>query len=335
MKYQICTRCVMDTTDPAIRFDEHGVCERCNQFSGDILPGWNHGTGHGPELQALLRKIKANGRGREYDCILGLSGGFDSSYLLHLAVTEFGLRPLVFHVDAGWDTDLAKENICRLTSKLKVDLRTETIDPAEMRDLQLSFFKSGVPHLDTPQDNAFVAVLDNYARTYGIKYVLNGGNISTEVVVNPGAWSYWGTDIAHNKDIARRFGTVPLRSYPFTSVLRRKVIMPYLHGVKVVKPLNHGPYVKKDAEECLRREYGYQAYPQKHFEDTLTKFLEGYWLPGRFGYDVRKPQFSSLILTGQMSRDEALAALERPPLTEEEASALFAEVAEKLGISRD
>jgi hypothetical protein len=186
--------------------------------------------------------------------------------------------------------------------------------------------------LDTPQDNAFVAVLDKYAKKYGIKYVLNGGNISTEVIVNPNSWSYWGTDIVHNKDIAKRFGTIPLHTYPFTSVLRRKLLMPYIHGIKVVKLLNYVPYIKKDAEAVLKHEYDYQSYQQKHFEDILTKFLEGYWLPKRFGYDVRRPQYSSLILTGQMTRSEAVAALKEAPLNSEDEKQLFAEVAELLKI---
>ncbi|RQP14617.1 MAG: N-acetyl sugar amidotransferase [Chryseobacterium sp.] len=331
----ICTNCVMDTTDPNIKFDENGVCERCNQYYTDILPMWNKGLGHEQELRTTVEKIKAAGKGKPYDCLLGFSGGFDSSYMLHFAVKELGLRPLVFHVDAGWNTKLASENIRKMVDKLGVELRIETISWEEVRDMQLAFFKSGVPHLDIPQDHAFVAVLDNFARKYGIKYILNGGNISTEVIVNPNSWSYWGTDLKHIKDVLRRFGTVEYKTYPFTNILRRKIYMPYVKGVKIVKLLNLIPYVKKEAEQLLKDEYGWTSYPQKHFESIATKFIEGYWLPERFGYDVRKPQFSSLILTEQMTREEALERLEQKPLTDEEARELFSLVAEKLSISEE
>lgn len=331
--YQICTNCVMDTSDSAIRFDEKGVCERCNQYYEQILPSWKYGKGHETELTRIVNQIKKEGEGKEYDCILGFSGGFDSSYLLHFAVKELGLRPLVFHVDAGWNTDFAVENIQKMVKKLGVDLKIETIRWDEVRDMQLAFFKSGVPHLDIPQDHAFVAVLDNYAKKYGIKYILNGGNISTEVIVNPNSWGYWGTDIKHVKDILSKFGLVKMETYPFTSILKRKVYMPYVKHIKVVKLLNLIPYIKKEAETLLMKEYDWVPYPQKHFESIMTKFIEGYWLPKRFGYDVRRPQLSSLILTDQMSRKEAIEKLNHDPISDEEAKALFSQVAEMLGVT--
>lgn len=331
--YQICTNCVMDTSDSAIRFDEKGVCERCNQYYEQILPSWNYGKRHEAELSKIVNQIKNEGEGKDYDCILGFSGGFDSSYLLHLAVKELGLRPLVFHVDAGWNTDFAVENIQKMVKKLGVDLKIETINWDEVRDMQLAFFKSGVPHLDIAQDHAFVAVLDNYAKKYGIKYILNGGNISTEVIVNPNSWGYWGTDIKHVKDILSKFGLVKMETYPFTSILKRKVYMPYVERIKVVKLLNLIPYIKKEAETLLMKEYDWVPYPQKHFESIMTKFIEGYWLPKRFGYDVRRPQLSSLILTDQMSRKEAIEKLNHDPISDEEAKALFSQVAEMLGVT--
>lgn len=331
--YQICTNCVMDTSDPNIKFDEKGVCERCNEYYENILPDWQQGKGKQKELNELVAKIKKEGQGKPYDCLLGMSGGFDSSYMLHFAIKELGLRPLVFHVDAGWNTPFAEENITKMVKKLGIDLKVEKINWNEERDFQLAFFKSGVPHLDIPQDLAFVSVLDNYAKKNGIKYILNGGNISTEVIVNPKSWGYWGTDMKHNRDIIRRFGTVPMNTYPFTNVFKRKVVMSYLYGVKVVKLLNYVPYVKKDAETLLQKEYGWTPYPQKHFESYMTKFIEGYWLPERFGYDVRRAQFSSLILTEQMTRQEALDKLASKPMSEEEAKELFEKIASMLEIS--
>lgn len=334
-KYQICTNCVMDTSDSDIKFDEKGVCERCNEYYDNILPDWQKGQGEQKlkELNEIVAKIKKEGQGKPYDCLLGMSGGFDSSYMLHFAIKELGLRPLVFHVDAGWNTPFSEENITKMVKKLGIDLKVEKINWNEERDFQLAFFKSGVPHLDIPQDLAFVSVLDNYAKKNGIKYILNGGNISTEVIVNPKSWGYWGTDMKHNRDIIRRFGTVPMNTYPFTNVFKRKVVMPYLYGVKVVKLLNYVPYVKKDAETLLQKEYGWTPYPQKHFESYMTKFIEGYWLPERFGYDVRRAQFSSLILTEQMTRQEALDKLASKPMSEEEAKELFEKIASMLEIS--
>lgn len=331
-EHQICTNCVMDTSDPKIEFDDKGVCTRCNQYYKEILPDWNNGLGHIEELTTLFNKIKEEGKGQPYDCLFGFSGGLDSSYMLHLAVKDFGLRPLLFHVDAGWNTEVAKSNIQKMVQKLDLDLKIEVINWEEIRDMQLAFFKAGIPHLDIPQDHAFVAVLDNYAKKHNIKYVLNGGNISTEVIVNPLSWGYWGTDLKHIKDILKRFGTVPMKSYPFTNVLRRKIYMPYIKGIKIVKPLNLVPYVKKEAEELLQSEYGWSSYPQKHFESIATKFIEGYWLPKRFGYDVRRPQFSSLILTEQMPREEALRQLSFDPIPEEEVKGLFRKVANMLEI---
>ncbi len=335
MEYQICANCVMDTSDPNIKFDENGICERCNEYYSQILPSWNNGQGHSAELKDIVDKVKKEGRGKSFDCLLGFSGGFDSSYLLHFAVRELGLRPLVFHVDAGWNTKFSEENIRKMVDKLGVDLKIETIKWDEVRDMQLAFFKSGVPHLDIPQDHAFVAVLDEYAKKFNIKYILNGGNISTEVVVNPNAWSYWGTDLKHIKDITSQFGTIQLKTYPFTNVMRRKIYMPYIKGIKVVKLLNLIPYIKKEAENILIKEYDWTPYPQKHFESIMTKFIEGYWLPKRFGYDVRRPQFSSLILTGQMLREEAIKQLKNFPLSENEANKLFTQVASMLQITND
>lgn len=334
-EYRICSNCVMDTSDPNITFDEKGVCERCNMFYTHILPDWNYGRSNSDKLKVLVEKIKKEGEGKPYDCLLGLSGGFDSSYMLHFAIKELGLRPLVFHVDAGWNLPVGINNIEKMVAKLGVDLKIEKINWDEERDFQLAFFKSGVPHLDIPQDLAFVAVLDRYATQNNIKYILNGGNISKEVIVNPSSWGYWGTDSKHNKDIIKRFGTVKMSTYPFTNVFKRKIYMPYVKGIKVIKLLNYIPYIKRDAEALLKNEYGWEPYSQKHFESIMTKFIEGYWLPKRFGYDVRKPQFSSLILTEQMTRDEALEKLKRTSISEDEEQELFNKVAQMLEISND
>lgn len=332
-EYQICTNCVMDTSDSQIVFDADGVCDHCISFKCDVLPNW-YPNDIGKEMfRRQVEQIKASGKGKPFDCIMGMSGGLDSSFLLHLAVSEFGLRPLVFHVDGGWNSDIAVNNIQVLVDKLGLDLYTEVINWEEMKDFQLAFFKSGVPHLDLPQDHAFVATLYHFANKHGIKYILNGGNYATECVRNPKEWLYYGTDMAQIRDIQRRFCSRQLSTYPFSSVLFHKVYLRYIKGVQVIKPLNYLSYTKENAMKVLSETYGWRPYPQKHFESRFTKFYEGYWLPTRFGYDTRRVQYSSLILTGQMTREEALARLEKPAYDLVTIDEEFEYVATKLGIS--
>lgn len=335
--YQICNCCVMDTTDEGITFNEKGVCMRCQEYNARILPSWNHGKGHEKELQDLISAIKKSGMGKEYDCILGLSGGLDSSYMLHLAVKEWGLRPFVFHIDAGWNLPVAEENIKRLTEKLGVELHIEKMDWNEMREMQLAWFKTGLENLDSPQDHAFIALIDRYSRGLGVKYILNGYNIATEIIADPASWGKGSAtgESVFMKDVIKKYCPVPIKNYTFTNGFKHKVWIPYVLGVKTLKPLNLVPFTKQEMIDTLSREFGYQAYGQKHFEDLLTKFLEGWWVPTRFGHDIRRAQLSSLVVTGQMTREEALKILETPPLTEEESKELFSEIARRLEISEE
>lgn len=334
--YQICNCCVMDTTDEDIIFDLNGVCMRCNEYKERIEPTWNHGKGHEKELEQLTTAIKKSGEGKEYDCILGLSGGLDSSYMLHLAVKEWGLRPYVYHIDAGWNLLVAEENIQKITDKLGVELHIEKLDWEEMREMQLAWFRTGLESLDVPQDHAFIAVIDKLAGKLGIKYILNGYNIATEVYADPASWGKGGGptgDGTYLKDVIKKYSTKPIKKYSFTNGFKHKFVVPFIHGVKTVTPLNYVSFTKKDMIDTLSREYGYVSYGQKHFEDLITKFLEGYWVPTRFGHDIRRAWLSSLVITGQMSRNDALKILEQPPLSEDESKELFTEVASKLGIS--
>lgn len=331
--YQVCTRCVMDTSDPNIHFDSQGVCDHCHDFDNGIKQHLIMDEKKQLELKLILEKIKKDGRGKKYDCLLGMSGGLDSSYMLHVAIKEFGLRPLVFHVDGGWNSELSLHNIKVMVDKLGIDLYTETINWDEMRDFQLAFFKSGVPHLDIPQDHAFIATLYQYAEKHHIKYILNGGNLSTECVQYPMKWFYYGTDMLHINDIIKKFGTISMKTYPFSSILKHKVYLRYLKGVKVIKPLNFIPFYKQEVIDFLKKEYNWREYPQKHFESIFTKFYEGYWLYERFGYDTRRIQFSSLILTNQMKREDAIKALEHPPYNQATIIEEFDNVASKLGIT--
>ncbi len=332
-KYQICTNCVMDKSDSRITFDKNGMCDHCQDFYLNVQPNWHTDERGRMELERIVKKIKADGKNRDFDCILGMSGGVDSSYLLHLAVTELGLRPLVFHVDGGWNSELAVYNIQVMIDKLGLDLFTEVVNWEEMKDFQLAFFKSGLPHIDIPQDHAFVATLYKFAEKYKIKYILNGGNFSTECVRNPMEFLYYGTDMVHLSDIRKQFCTNPMKTYPFSSIFRHKFYLRYIKGVRVVKPLNYRPYTKTEAIAILEKEYGWKPYPQKHFESRFTKFYEGYWLPERFGFDTRRVQYSSLILTGQMTRDEALNALKNPAFNPDSIEDEFNYISTKLGIT--
>ncbi|MBQ0063361.1 MAG: N-acetyl sugar amidotransferase [Prevotella sp.] len=331
-----CNHCVMDTSDPDLKFDEKGICTRCNEFESRIVPMWNYGKGRENELNAMIQKIKRAGKGKEYDCIIGLSGGFDSSYMLHMAVREWGLRPLVLHVDSGWDLPVAQDNIKKLVDKLGVNLLVQKINWEQERNFQLALFKAGVAALDTPQDVAFSTYVGVYAKKYRIKYLLNGGNIATEVVTNPKAWCYGGNDVVFMKDILKKFGTVDMKGYPFLPSYTRKLFSKLFHiGPKCFKPLDYIPYSKDIATKLLVNEYGWEPYRQKHFESLMTKFIEGYWCPKRFGADIRIAQLSSLVVTGQMTREQALEELSHPSLSEEEGKEIFSQIAAKLEISEE
>ena len=330
--YQICANCVLDTLDPKITFDEYGVCDQCNDYKHNVVPtlDWNKKK---IEFETMVAKMKDDGKGRDFDCLLGMSGGVDCSYMLHLAVKKLGLRPLVFHVDGGWDSELAVNNIQMMVDKLGLDLYTEVINWEEMKDFQLALFKSGTPYLDSAQDLAFVGGVYKFAEKHKVKYILNGYNFSSEFCSYPSKYYFYDSRMMN--DIHNRFGTNPMKTYPMTSVFYRKFYMKYIKGIKFVKLLTYFPYIKDEAKEMLQKEYGWIPYPQKHFESRFTRFFEGYWLPERFGYDPRRVQFSSLILAGQMTREKALEELKKKPYDEETIKDDFKYVATKLGISVD
>ncbi|MEJ7928432.1 N-acetyl sugar amidotransferase [Ramlibacter sp. AN1015] len=331
--YRICANCIMDTSDSKITFDSRGWCDYCNNYHSNILPHWHPDERGMRELEPVLEQIRRHGKGRDHDCLIGISGGVDSSYVTYLAKAKFNLRPLLFHVDAGWNSQQAVNNIEKLVDGLGVDLHTEVVDWQEMRDLQLAFFKAAVPHLDTPQDHAFFAGLYNFAAKHGFKYILTGANYSTECVREPLEWHYHASDLRQLKDIHRRFGTRSLKTFPTADILKFKLYYRYVKGVQVVKPLNHVPYFKEAAMQELVDKYGWQKYAHKHYESRFTRFYEGYWLPTKFGYDKRRAHFSSLILTGQMSREEALAKIAVPAYDEETLAQDFEYIATKLGLT--
>lgn len=331
-EYQICTNCVMDTSDSSIVFDSRGWCDYCNNYYDNILPNWHTDERGKTEIMSMVDKIKRDGRGKPHDCLIGLSGGVDSSYVTWLAKEKFGLRPLLYHVDAGWNSQQAVNNIEKLVDGLSLDLFTEVVDWPEMRDLQLAFFKAGVPHLDTPQDHAFFAGLYNFAAKNQVKYILTGANYSTECIREPLEWHYHASDLRQLKDIHRRFGSRSLNKFPLAGIFKFKLYYRFVKGLKVVKPLNSVPYFKDQAMQELVDRFGWQRYAHKHYESRFTRFYEGFWLPTRFGYDKRRAHFSSLILTGQLNRGDAMDKIAKPAYDEETIIQDFEYIATKLGL---
>jgi len=335
MTQKICNNCVMDISDPKISFDVRGVCDYCNNYHTNILPNW-HPNDHGEKLiEPVINKIKEWGSNKSHDCLIGVSGGADSSYLVYIAKEKFGLNPLLFHVDAGWNSQISVNNVARIIDGLGLDLYTEVINWKEMQDLQLSFFKAQVPHLDAPQDHVFFASLYNFAVKNEFKYILTGQNHSTECIREPLEWIYHASDLRQLRDIHRKFGTVPLNTYPTADIFKYKVYYRIINGLKVIKPLNFVPYNKNMAMQELEDKFGFIPYPHKHYESRFTRFFEGFWLPVKFGYDKRRTHFSSLILTNQMTREEALMELSKPAYDEDEMKQDFEFIAKKLNLNVD
>jgi putative aminotransferase len=334
--YQICSHCIMDTSDPNIGFDDRGWCDYCNNFEATIKPNWHTDSQGKAALDEMADTIRAHGKGRDFDCIIGLSGGLDSSYTAYIAKEKMGLRPLLLHVDAGWNTDQAVGNIEKLVDGLGLDLYTEVVNWDEMRRLQVAFLKAGIPDQDLVQDAAFFSGLYKFAHQNGIKHIITGSNFSTECCREPEEWGgYLGIDKRLFGDIFHQFGEGKLNSFPLTDILVYKLWYQKILGMKVHHPLNLVPFVKKDAEDELERLFGWQRFKHKHHESRFTRFYEDYWLPRRFGFEKRRAHFSSLIMTGQMTREEALDRIARPEMDEHFLQQEFEYVAHKLGLTVD
>lgn len=333
-KHIMCSRCIMDTSDPNITFDEEGVCDYCHNFDTHIAPTWRAREGDPAALAQMAELIRAAGKGQDFDCIIGLSGGLDSSYVAYVAKEKMGLRPLLFHVDAGWNTDQAVGNIEKLVDGLGLDLYTDVVNWESVKRMQLAFLRAGIPDQDLVQDAAFFSGLYRFARKYNIKHIMTGSNYSTECCREPEEWGgYLGIDRTLFGDIWRQCGDGKPNDFPLVDILVYKLLYQKLMGMKVHHPLNLVPYVKKDAEQVLADRFGWQPFRHKHHESRFTRFYEDYWLPRRFGYEKRRAHFSSLIMTGQMTRDAALARLAQPEMDEHFLRQEFEYVANKLGLS--
>src|SRR3990170_4822087 len=318
----------MDTTDPEIQFDENGICNHCRGYEAQsqrlVIPESKRQT----VLDRLVTEIRARGKGREYDCVIGVSGGVDSTYVAYL-VKSLGLRPLAIHLDNGWDSELAVKNIEETLKRLGIDLYTEVLDWEEFRDIQSAFLKASTPDSELPTDHAIVAILGNMAAKLSLKYILIGNNVRTETHL-PRAWSQGHFDWKYIRELHKRFGARPLKTFPhfdfFTYYLR-------MLTQKRIAILDYVNYSKKEALRVLQDELGWRYYGGKHYESIYTRFYQGYILPVKFGFDKRRCHLSSLICSEEISRESALEELRIPtysPSMQEEDREY---VAKKLGFT--
>jgi N-acetyl sugar amidotransferase len=324
----------MDTSDPKISFDNSGSCGFCNYYRSTISSIWRANRPDEDHLQLLAQRISKDGEGNEFDCIIGISGGLDSSYCAYVVAEKMQLRPLLLHVDAGWNTDQAVGNIEKIVNGLSLNLYTDVINWESVKRMQVAFLRAGIPDQDLVQDAAFFSGLYKFAFKHKVKHIITGSNFSTECCREPTEWGgYVGIDNTLFSDIWRRCGDGEPNDFPLVDILVYKIWYQSFLGMKVHHPLNLVNYIKKDAEDELERRFGWGRFRHKHHESRFTRFYEDYWLPRRFGYDKRRAHFSSLIMTGQMSRDEALERISRPEMDEHFLTAEFEYVAHKLGLT--
>jgi N-acetyl sugar amidotransferase len=308
--YQQCKRCVMDTSDAEIRFDEHGFCNHCTDYFELISHQVYQGEASDKKLEQLVTEVKIAGKNKAYDCIIGVSGGVDSIFTASLA-KKMGLRVLAVHMDNGWNSELAVNNIEKILRQLNIDLQTYVLDWQEFRDLQLSFLRASVPEAETPTDIAIPAVLHKFAAKYGVKYIFSGGNYVTEGIL-PKSWHYDAKDVKYIKVIQKKFGTTKLNTFPFFG-FEKETWYKLFKGIRMIYPLNYVSYNKKEALRVLEQELDWKNYGGKHHESLYTKFVQSYILPEKFGIDYRNATFSTQICAGEISRDEALQELKKPP----------------------
>ncbi|HEU4551126.1 MAG TPA: N-acetyl sugar amidotransferase [Rhizomicrobium sp.] len=329
-EYRICARCIMDTSDPEITFDENGVCNHCHLFDDRMRRMVIPPEQRDARLAALLDQIRATSKGRAYDCVIGVSGGVDSTYVAYLC-KQWGLRPLAVHFDNGWDSELAVANIEKTLKRLDIDLYTHVVDWEEFRDLQLSFLRASTPDGEVPTDHAISALLYRLAARHGIKHILLGTNVVTEGVM-PMLWGYGYFDLRYIRAVHRRFGKARLRTYPMMGLLRLSYYV-LARGIRGVPILNYVDYDKKRAMTTIESDLGWIYYGGKHYESIYTRFFQAYMLPRKFNIDKRRAHNSALILSGQMSREHAFQAMAEPlypdPRMEEEDRTY---VVKKLGI---
>lgn len=322
----------MDTSDPLIAFDDSGQCNHCRLYRETVFKLPRFQPDASAALAGMVTQIRQRAAGGRHDCVIGVSGGVDSTYLAYYVKRVLGLNPLAVHMDNGWNSELAVSNIERMISELKIDLHTEVLDWREFSSLQLAFLKASTPDSEIPTDHAISATLYRVASDKGIPTIIFGNNLVTESV-HPRSWSYGHQDWIYIKNLNRMFAGARLRSYPHTSMWRYFYLFK-LKKLSAVRLFDYIAFDRTEVEALITRELGWRPYGAKHFESVYTKFFQGYLLPRKFGFDKRRQHMSSLICAGQMTRDEALRALQAPALPPEEAPPLLDYVAKKLRVSR-
>lgn len=323
----------MDTSDPEIIFNDEGLCSHCLNFEKITQEKWPAQNGSEHHLEKLIDSIKMRGKGKDYDCVIGISGGLDSSYLA-LRAKDWGLRAFLVHVDAGWNSELAVMNISNLVKKTGFDYDAVVVDWETMRNLQVTFLRSGVENQDIPQDHIFVSELLHYAKKLSVGTSLSGGNFATESIL-PNAWGFNSLDSRYIKSVVKKYGDDTNFRYRYINFFDYYVHIPYVRKIKSFRPLNYINYTERNATEELCAKINWNPYPFKHYESVFTSFFQGIYLPKRLGIDKRKAHLSSLILSGQLQRKEAITILKRPPLEKESEKQLFNFVAKKLEISSE
>ena len=308
MQYRICNYCAMDTSAEEIVFDEKGICNFCSEYKKKEIE--RRAAKLHPGREWTIYELQKIGRGKKYDCLIGLSGGVDSSSCLHYIVKEWGLRPLCFSMDNGWNNPKADENIMRMVEKLKVPFYRKVIDLNEFKDLQIAFVRAGVKNIEIPTDHILMATTYEMANKYGIKYIISGGNLATEGIM-PESYGYQPRDLRHIKAIFKRFIGKNLRNLPTISLIKY-LYYRFIKGIKIIQPLDFYEYRRQEAMRFLEREYGWQSCGEKHNENTYTAWFQNFYLPMRFGIDKRRPHFSSMINSRQMTREQALEELKKP-----------------------
>jgi len=328
--HRLCTRCVMDTTDPDIRFDRYGICNHCSRYDQLANERVFIGEEGRQRLQSILARITSEGAKQDYHCLIGVSGGVDSTFVAY-KVKELGLRPLAVHLDNGWDSELAVSNIHKALHTLDIDLYTHVIDWEEFKDLQLAFLRASTPDSEIPTDHAIVSLMYQMADRMGVKYVITGRNVRTETHV-PAAWSRGHFDWKYIESVHKLFGQVELRTYPHRT---RQEERRYRRTQKWIDILNYVDYRKEDAIKILENALGWQYYGGKHHESIYTRFFQGYILPTKFGFDKRRGHFSSLICSGEITRDRALELLQEAPYPTELQEHDLGYVTKKLGLTTE
>ncbi|ODS41281.1 MAG: hypothetical protein A7315_02085 [Candidatus Altiarchaeales archaeon WOR_SM1_79] len=331
-EYQICSRCVMDTSDPDIVFDERGLCNHCRGYFAAVKRHVPNGEAKKEKLGQIVDRIKRDGRGKEYDCLVGVSGGVDSSYAAYMS-KELGLRPLAFHLDNGWDSELAVHNIEKILRKLDIDLYTYVLDWEEFKNLQLAYFRASVVDIEVVSDHAITAAAHKIADERDIKYILTGANVTTEWIM-PKSWAYRKNDLWNFKAICGKYSTVKLRTYP-TLGLFKLIYYRYIKGIKSITLLHYLNYNKIEAKKLLISELGWEDYGGKHYESLFTKFYQAYILPRKFNVDKRRAHLSNLICAGQITQEEALEELKKPLYDKTELEEDKKYVMKKLGVTEE